>query len=69
MNIMKKAGTLALATMCSLTPVASVPVLAATSDSNTNNTAVSKDLKDNDIIDYSMNVDAERGGGFYEIKL
>ena len=22
-----------------------------------------------DIIDYSMNVDAERGGGFYEIKL
>lgn len=53
MNIMKKAGTLALATMCSLTPVASVPVLAATSDSKTNNTAVSKDLKDNDIIDYS----------------
>ena len=53
MNIMKKAGTLALATMCSLTPVASVPVFAATSDSKTNNTAVSKDLTDNDIIDYS----------------
>lgn len=53
MNIMKKAGTLALATMCSLTPVASVPVFAATSASDANNTATKKDLENNDIIDYS----------------
>lgn len=53
MNIMKKAGTLALATMCSLTPVASVPVFAATSASNANNTATKKDLENADIIDYS----------------
>ena len=53
MNIMKKAGTLALATMCSLTPVASVPVLAATSASDANNTATKKDLENADIIDYS----------------
>lgn len=53
MNIMKKAGTLALATMCSLTPVASVPVFAATSASDANNTATKKDLENADIIDYS----------------
>lgn len=53
MNIMKKAGTLALATMCSLTPVASVPVFAATSASDANNTATKKDLENSDIIDYS----------------
>ena len=53
MNIMKKAGTLALATMCSLTPVASVPVFAATSASDANNTATKKDLDNSDIIDYS----------------
>ena len=53
MNIMRKAGTFALASMCALTPVASVPVFAATSATDSNNTAVSKDLKDSDIIDYS----------------
>lgn len=53
MNIMKKAGTLALATMCSLTPVASVPVFAATSASDANNTATKKDLENADIVDYS----------------
>lgn len=53
MNIMKKAGTLALATMCSLTPVASVSVFAATSASDANNTATNKDLENADIIDYS----------------
>ena len=53
MNIMRKAGTFALASMCTLTPVASVPVFAATSATDSNNTAVSKDLKDSDIIDYS----------------
>ena len=53
MNIMKKAGTLALATMCSLTPVATVPVFAATSASDANNTATKKDLENADIIDYS----------------
>ena len=53
MNIMKKAGTVALATMCSLTPVASVPVFAATSKSETNNTATKKDLENSDIIDYA----------------
>lgn len=53
MNIMKKAGTVALATMCSLTPVASVPVFAATSASDSNNTATKKDLDNADIIDYS----------------
>lgn len=53
MNIMKKAGTFALASMCTLTPVASVPVFAATSATDSNNTAVSEDLKDSDIIDYS----------------
>lgn len=53
MNIMEKAGTLALATMCSLTPVASVPVFAATSAPDANNTATKKDLENSDIIDYS----------------
>ena len=53
MNIMRKAGTFALASMCALTPVASVSVFAATSATDSNNTAVSKDLKDSDIIDYS----------------
>lgn len=53
MNIIRKVGTFALASMCTLTPVASVPVFAATSATDSNNTAVSKDLTDSDIIDYS----------------
>lgn len=49
-----KAWTSALAAVVALTPAVSVlPVYAATSDTTTNNTAVSKDLADADIIDWS----------------
>lgn len=52
-NFFKKTGATALAVLCSMAPVTSLPVFAATSGVTTNNTAVSKDLANADIIDYS----------------
>lgn len=52
-NFIKKTGATTLAMLCALAPVSSLPVFAATSGVTTNNTAVSKDLEDNDIIDYN----------------
>ena len=49
----KKALTVAMVTAMSLTPVVSMPVFAATSDTTTNNTAVQYYLKNADIIDMS----------------
>lgn len=49
----KKALTVAMVTAMSLTPVVSMPVFAATSDTTTNNTAVQNYLKNADIIDMS----------------
>lgn len=52
-NFIKKTGATTLAMLCALSPITTLPVFAATSGVTTNNTAVSKDLADNDIIDYN----------------
>ena len=52
-NFIKKTGATTLAMLCALSPISTLPVFAATSGVTTNNTAVSNDLADNDIIDYN----------------
>lgn len=52
-DFFKRALTVAMAAAMSLTPVASMTVFAATSDTTTNNTAVQNDLANADIIDMS----------------
>lgn len=52
-DFFRKALTVAMAAAMSFAPVASMPVFAATSDTTTNNTAVSNDLANADIIDMS----------------
>ena len=48
-----KLGAGAMAALLAMSPVAGLPVMAATSNSDTNNTATSNDLEDSDIIDYA----------------
>lgn len=52
-NFIKKTGATTLAMLCALSPISTLPVFAAASGVTTNNTAVSKDLADNDIVDYN----------------
>lgn len=75
-NFIKKTGATTLAVLCSMAPVTSLPVFAATSAVTTNNTAVSKDLEDSDIIDYAKTASlrihkyditaAEAAGAYHE---